>query len=99
MGLSRLGVTVNSMKKILALLVITVLGVGGFMWWKRNQVIAANEVDADPWPAAVAPVQTPSTDFSVEIPAPAVDSSEKKPKPKKATAKKSASKKATQELD
>jgi cytoskeletal protein RodZ len=98
-GLLRLGVTVNSMKKILAVLVITVLGVGGFMWWKRNQVIAANEVDADPWPAAVAPVQVPSTDPPVEIAAPAVDPSEKKPKPKKATAKKTASKKATQELD
>lgn len=99
MGLSRLGVTVNSMKKILAVLVITVLGVGGFMWWKRNQVIAANEVEADPWPAAVAPVQAPSTDSSVEIAAPAVDSSEKEPKPKKAPAKKVTSKKATQKLD
>lgn len=87
------------MKKILVVLVITVLGVGGFMWWKRNQVIAANEVDADPWPAAVAPVQAQSTDSVVEIAAQAVDPSEKKPKPKKATAKKSASKKATQELD
>ncbi len=87
------------MKKILAVLVITVLGVGGFMWWKRNQVIAANEVDADPWPAAVAPVQAPSTDSPVEITAPAVDPTEKKPKPKKATAKKTTSKKGTQELD
>ena len=99
MGLLRLGVTVNSMKKILALLVITVLGVGGFMWWKRNQVIAANEVDADPWPAAVAPVQAPSRDSPVEITAPAADPAEQKPKPKKSTAKKAISQKATQELD
>ncbi len=99
MGLSQLGVTVNSMKKILALLVITVLGVGGFMWWKRNQIIAANEVSADPWPAAVAPVQAPSTDSPTEIPAPAVEPAEMKPKPKKSTAKKTASNKATQELD
>ena len=99
MGLSRLGVTVKSMKKIFALLVITVLGVGGFMWWKRNQVTAANEVDADPWPAAVAPVQAPSTDSPVEITAPAADPAEKKQKPKKSAAKKATSKKATQELD
>ena len=99
MGLSRLGVTVNTMKKIFALLVITVLGVGGFMWWKRNQVIAANEVNADPWPAAVAPVQTLRPDSPVEITAPVEDPTEKKQNPKKSTAKKTTPKKATQELD
>jgi cytoskeletal protein RodZ len=97
MGLSRLGVTVNSMKKILALIVIIGLGVGGFMWWKRIQVVAANEINADPWPAAVAPVQAPSTDSPAEIPAPSVEPEEMKPKPKKSTAKKTTPAKATQE--
>jgi cytoskeletal protein RodZ len=87
------------MKKILALIVITVLGVGGFVWWKRNQVIAANEVEVDPWPAAVAPIQAPITESPIEIVAPTVEPSEKKSKPKKATAKKTAPKKPAQELD
>lgn len=76
------------MKKIFALLVITVLGVGGFMWWKRNQVIAANEVKVDPWPAAVAPVQIP-----------VVEPTDKNSNSKKSTAKKTAPKKVAQELD
>ena len=87
------------MRKILGLLVITILGIGGFMWWKRNQVIAANEVNADPWPAAVSTVQAPNMDSPVEIAPPAANPAEKKPMPKKSTAKKTTSKSETQELD
>ena len=87
------------MQKILAIVGIAALGVGGFLWWKRNQVIAANEVNADPWPAAVSQVHAPSTDSPVEIAVPAVEPAETKPRPKKSNTKKAASKKATQELD
>ena len=41
------------MKKFLGSLLIIAAGLGGFLWWKRNQVIEANEVAADPWPVAV----------------------------------------------
>jgi cytoskeletal protein RodZ len=78
------------MKRILALLVTIGAGVGGFLWWKRRQVIAANEVSADPWPSAVAPVQTP-------VQAPVQDAVETKSNPKKSTPKKRATKKATQD--
>ena len=74
------------MKKIFALMVTIGAGVGAFLWWKRQQVIAANEVSSDPWPAAVAPVQTPTVTASAEI----------NPAPKKSTPKKRAVKKATQ---
>lgn len=87
------------MKKIVVMVGVAALGVGGFLWWKRNQVIAANEVSVDPWPAAVSQVQAPSTDSPVDITSPAEDPTEKQSKPKKATAKKTASKKATQDLD
>ena len=86
MGLRHLDVTVVPMKKFLALAVTIGAGIGGFLWWKRRQVIAANEVSADPWPAAVAPVQAPA----VNVPA------ESDPAPKKSTPKKKAVKKATQ---
>ena len=81
MGLQLLDVTVYPMKKILALLVTIGAGVGAFLWWKRRQVIAANEVSADPWPAAVAPVVDPTDSVT---------------NPKKSTPKKKAVKKATQ---
>lgn len=90
MGLSLLGVTVVPMKRILALLVTIGAGVGGFLWWKRRQVIAANEVSADPWPSAVAPVQAP-------VQTPVQDAVETKSNPKKSTPKKRATKKATQD--
>lgn len=80
------------MRKIIALLVAIGVSVGGFLWWKRQQVIAANEVSADPWPAAVAPV-APVSKTAVELP---IDT---KPQPKKSTAKKAPSRKATQEPD
>lgn len=47
------------MKRIFASLAIVSASIGGFLWWKRNQVSAANAVAADPWPAAVMPVETP----------------------------------------
>lgn len=86
MGLWLLDVTVIPMKKILALLVTIGAGVGAFLWWKRQQVIAANEVSADPWPAAVVPVQTPTVTVSAES----------NPAPKKSTPRTKAVKKATQ---
>ncbi len=78
-------VTVNSMKKLLAFLIIIGAGIGGFFWWKQNQVIAANEVAADPWPAAVA---------TVEAVPPAVKPVAKKATPRKSTAKPAAQKSA-----
>lgn len=98
MGLSLLGVTVVPMKKILALLVTIGAGVGGFLWWKRRQVIAANEVSADPWPSAVAPVQAPvQASVQASVQAPVQDAVETKSNPKKSTPKKRATKKATQD--
>jgi uncharacterized iron-regulated membrane protein len=84
------------MKKIFALLVVMGAGVGAFLWWKRQQVIAANEVSADPWPAAVAPVQPAKSDFPDELAAPVVNPTDSIVNPKKLTPKKKAVKKATQ---
>jgi hypothetical protein len=98
-GISLLGVTVYSMKKIIALLVTIGASVGGFLWWKRHQVTAANDVSADPWPAAVVPAQAPPVESPVDIAAPAIDPTGTKSKPKKSTSKKQTPKKATQESD
>ena len=84
------------MKKFLGSVLMIAAGVGGFLWWKRKQVIVANEVAADPWPAAVgsspdvAQAQAP-TDTGTPKVAPAA----KKVEAKKAPVKKSAAKKAT----
>lgn len=99
MGISLLGVTVYSMRKIIALLVTIGASVGGFLWWKRRQVIAANDVSADPWPAAVVAVQAPPVESPVDIEAPVIDPTGTKSKPKKSTPKKQTPKKATQESD
>ncbi len=80
------------MKKIFTFLIIIGASIGGFVWWKRHQVIAANEVAADPWPAAVATVEAPKVETLVEVAAPA-----DKPVAKKATPRKSAAKQAAQE--
>ena len=84
------------MKKFLALLVTIGAGVGGFLWWKRHQVIVANEVSADPWPSAVAPVQTPTAESPAETAAPSTGSADTKPEPKMSTPKKKTAKKAAQ---
>ncbi len=99
MGLSPLGVTVCSMKKIIALLVTAGAGVAGFLWWKRHQVMVANEVSADPWPAAVVPVPSTPVESPVDIAAPVTDPTGTKSQPKKSTPKKQTSKKAAQESD
>ena len=83
------------MKKFLASLLIIAAGVGGFLWWKRNQVIVANEVAADPWPAAVASPDAAQTQAPAKSGAPEVEPVVKKAAAKKAPAKKSAAKKAT----
>ncbi len=90
----RPGVTVSSMKKLFAFLIIIGAGIGGFFWWKQNQVIAANEVAADPWPAAVATVEAPKVETSVEAVPPAVKPVAKKATPRKSTAKQAAQKSA-----
>lgn len=87
------------MKKILALVVTIGAGVGGFLWWKRHQVIAANEVSADPWPSAVAPSPTPTVEAPTEVVAPVTDTADTKPEPKKSTPRKKTAKKATQETE
>jgi hypothetical protein len=98
-GLSLHGVTVYSMRKIIALLVTIGVSVGGFLWWKHRQVIAANEVSADPWPAAVVPVLIPAVDYPAATADPVADPVDTKSQPKKSTPKKKATKKATQKSD
>ncbi|MDE0975084.1 MAG: hypothetical protein OSA11_08360 [Candidatus Nanopelagicales bacterium] len=83
------------MKKFLGLVLMIAAGVSGFLWWKQKQVIVANEVAADPWPAAVASegavqAQAP-TDTGTLKDAPAA----KKAEAKKAPVKKSPAKKVT----
>ena len=99
MGLRLLDVTVIPMKKFLALAVTIGAGIGGFLWWKRQQVIAANNVSADPWPSAVLPIQTPAVEPPTEIVAPVTDPEENKPSPKKSAPRKKVAKKATQPAD
>jgi len=98
-GLRLIDVTVVPMKKLLALAVTIGAGVGGFLWWKRHQVIAANNVSADPWPSAVLPIQTPAVETPTEIAAPVTDPEEIKPSPKKSAPRKKVAKKATQPAD
>jgi cytoskeletal protein RodZ len=81
------------MKKIFALLIVAAAGIGGFLWWKRNQVITANEMSADPWPVAVAEVEvpiveTPIVEAKAEVAPPAESSTIEKVTPKKAKSKK-----------
>ena len=93
-------VRVESMKKLLGSVLMIAAGVSGFLWWKQKQVIVANEVAADPWPAAlaspgvaspgVAQAQAP-TDTGTPKVAPAA----KKVEARKAPVKKSAAKKPT----
>ena len=98
-------VRVASMKKFLGSVLMIAAGVSGFLWWKQKQVIVANEVAADPWPAAlaspgvdspgvaspgVAQAQAP-TDTGTPKVAPAA----KKAEARKAPVKKSAAKKST----
>lgn len=99
MGLRLLDVTVVPMKKFLALAVTIGVGIGGFLWWKRHQVIAANNVNADPWPSAVLPIQTPAVEPATEIAAPVNATEEDKPSPKKSAPRKKVAKKATQQAD
>ncbi len=78
------------MKKIFAFLVLIGASLGGFFWWKRNQVAAANQVGADPWPEAVTgePVSAVETPAQVSAPAHEPDL-KKKATPKKSSAKSS----------
>jgi hypothetical protein len=93
-------VKVGSMKKFLGSVLMIAAGVGGFLWWKRKQVIVANEVAADPWPAAVASpdveqTQAPTGTGTPEVAPAAKKAAAKKAAAKKAPVKKSAAKKPT----
>ena len=101
-------VKVGSMKKFLGSVLMIAAGVGGFLWWKRKQVIVANEVAADPWPAAVASPAVASPDVvspdaasavvaQTQVPTetgtPKIAPAAKKAEAKKAAVKKPAAKK------
>ena len=88
-------VKVGSMKKFLGSVLMIASGVGGFLWWKRKQVIVANEVAADPWPAAVASPDVEQTQAPTGTGTPEVAPAAKKAAAKKAPVKKSAAKKPT----
>ena len=93
-------VKVVSMKKFAGSVLMIAAGVGGFLWWKRKQVIVANEVAADPWPAAVASpdveqTQAPTGTGTPEVAPAAKKAAAKKAAAKKAPVKKSAAKKPT----
>jgi|MEHZ01.4.fsa_nt_MEHZ011294819.1_2 cytoskeletal protein RodZ len=88
-------VKVGSMKKFLGSVLMIAAGVGGFLWWKRKQVIVANEVAADPWPAAVASPDVEQTQAPTGTGTPEVAPAAKKAAAKKAPVKKSAAKKPT----
>jgi hypothetical protein len=88
-------VKVRSMKKFLGSLLIIAAGLGGFLWWKRNQVIEANEVAADPWPVAVVSPDVTQAQAPTDPGVPEVEPGVKKAVAKKAPVKKSAAKKAT----
>ena len=88
-------VKVSSMKKFLGSLLIIAAGLGGFLWWKRNQVIEANEVAADPWPVAVVSPDVTHAQAPTDPGVPEVEPGVKKAVAKKAPVKKSAAKKAT----
>ena len=88
------------MKKILAVLVLVGASIGAFLLWKRNQVNAALEIEADPWPAAVSTPPTPDSQVEeapvgvTSVPeAPVVKKSDKK------TAKKTAKKTVKKVVD
>lgn len=87
------------MKKIFAALVTVGAGIGGFLWWKRSQVNAANEVSADPWPAAVAAPKAPSLESPVDVSELTAGPADKEKAPKKSAAKKTSPKKVPSELD
>lgn len=66
------------MKKIFAFLVLTGASIGGFFWWKQNQVTAANQVAADPWPAAVTGEPVSAVETLAEVSSPAHEPDVKK---------------------
>jgi hypothetical protein len=84
------------MKKILAVLALVGASIGAFLLWKRNQVNAALEIQADPWPAAVS--TPPAPDSQVEEAPVAVASVPEAPAAKK-SAKKTAKKTAKKAVD
>jgi hypothetical protein len=83
------------MKRFLGFLLIIAAGLSGFLWWKRNQVIEANEVAADPWPAAVIAPDATQAQAPTDPGVPEVEPEAKKAVAKKAPVKKSAAKKAS----
>ena len=88
-------VRVASMKKFLGSVLMIAAGVSGFLWWKQKQVIVANEVAADPWPAALASPGVAQDQAPTDTGTPKVAPAAKKVEARKAPVKKSAAKKAT----